>query len=376
MFALRAFLHQALPAVWQRRGWAARLLWPLSRLYAWGWRRHQRQAAQAPAPRLPVPVLVIGNVIAGGAGKTPTCIAVVQHFQRQGLRVGVLSRGYGRQATAPACLEVDGSTPAEHAGDEPLLIHRHTGAPVVVCAQRLQGARQLLQWHPDTQLLVCDDGLQHLALPRDGEICVMDERGIGNGWLLPAGPLREPWPRRSTILLQIASPYTAPADTSQRTPATLPIPPGQAACHARRSLAEHALRADGQRHALADWAQAGQAVTALAGIAQPERFFSMLRAAGLQVASSAALPDHASSAELLQHAQCLLAQGLPVLCTEKDAVKLWPHLSQRPQAPQSPQLWAVPLALQAEPAFFTALNDWWQAQQTLRHITANKERPS
>lgn len=356
MFALRAFLHQALPAIWQRRGWAARLLWPLSRLYAWGWRRRQHQAAQAPTPPLPVPVLVIGNVIAGGAGKTPTCIAVVQHFQHLGVRVGVLSRGYGRQASAPPCLLINAQTPAEHAGDEPLLIHRHTGAPVVVCAQRLQGARHLLQLHPYTQLLVCDDGLQHLALPRDGEICVMDERGIGNGWLLPAGPLREPWPRRSTLLLQIASTHTGTAqtDANSLTHTVLPLPPGQATYHAQRALAEHALRADGQRHALADWVQTGQAVTALAGIAQPERFFNMLRAAGLHLANTAALPDHASSTELLQHAQHLLAQGLPLLCTEKDAVKLWP---------QSPQVWAVPLALQAEPAFFTALSEWWQQQQ-------------
>lgn len=360
MFSLRAFLHRTLPTIWQRRGWAARLLWPLSRLYAWGWHRHQRQAAQAaaqaPTPALPVPVLVIGNVVAGGAGKTPTCIAVVQHFQSQGVRVGVLSRGYGRQASAPACLAIDWHTPPEHAGDEPLLIHRHTGAPVVVCAQRLQAAQHLLQQHPDTQLLVCDDGLQHLALPRDGEICVMDERGIGNGWLLPAGPLREPWPRRSTVLLQIASPHT--------TAATLPIPPGQVAYRAQRTLADSALRADGQRQSLAGWVQSGQAIAALAGIAQPERFFNMLRAAGLHVANTAALPDHASSDELLLHAQSLLAQDLPVLCTEKDAVKLWSHL---PQLPQTPQLWAVPLVLQTEPGFFAALDDWWQQQQAQHH---------
>lgn len=370
MFSLRAFLHQTLPTVWQRRGWAARLLWPLSRLYAWGWRRRQRQAAQAPTPSLPIPVLVIGNVIAGGAGKTPTCIAVVQHFQCLGVRVGVLSRGYGRQASAPACLTINAQTPAEHAGDEPLLIQRQTGVPVVVCAQRLQGARHLLQQYPDTQLLICDDGLQHLALPRDGEICVMDERGIGNGWLLPAGPLREPWPRRSTLLLQIAAPRTTQADASKLAPAPLPTPPGQAVYHAQRALADSALRADGQRQSLADWVQADQAVAALAGIAQPERFFNMLRAAGLQVASTAALPDHANSAELLQHARHLLAQGLPVLCTEKDAVKLWPQL------PQSPQLWAVPLVLQAEPEFFAALEDWWQQQQILHRLPAATPHPA
>lgn len=118
----------------------------------------------------------------------------------------------------------------------------------MVCAQRLQAARQLLHQHPDTQLLICDDGLQHLALPRTGEVCVMDERGIGNGWLLPAGPLREPWPRRTTMLLQI----TASPQAMSEHNAPL-IPPGQATFQAQRTLADTALRADGQQHALTDW---------------------------------------------------------------------------------------------------------------------------
>ena len=351
MFHLRAFLHQALPAIWQQRGWAARLLWPLSRLYAWAWRKRQRQAALVPPQRLPVPVLVIGNVIAGGAGKTPTCIAVVRHFLHMGIGVGVLSRGYGRSASAPACLAISPQTPAEHAGDEPLLIQRHTGAPVVVCANRLQGARHLLQLHPHTQLLVCDDGLQHLALPRDGEICVMDERGIGNGWLLPAGPLREPWPRRSTMLLRIAASQTASASAPAQ-PA-LPLPAGQATFCAQRALADAAINAAGQCQALAQWAQARQAVVALAGIAQPERFFAMLRATGLQVVATAALPDHADAPDMLEQAHRLLAHNAPLLCTEKDAVKLWSHL---------PHAWAVPLQLQPEQAFFDALAQWWQQQ--------------
>ena len=351
MLHLRAFLHQALPRIWQQRGWAARLLWPLSCLYAWAWRKQRRkmlQAQKAQAP-LPVPVLVIGNVIAGGAGKTPTCIAVVQHFLQAGVRVGVLSRGYGRHPSAPACVAVDAQTPPEHAGDEPLLIHRHTGVPVVVCSQRMHAARHLLQQHPDTQLLIADDGLQHLALPRDGEICVMDERGIGNGWLLPAGPLREPWPRRTTLLLHVAANRQPPASG-----ATLPIPPEQPAFQARRMLADTALRADGQRHALAEWQAPSPGVAALAGIAQPERFFAMLRAAGVRIIETAALPDHASAAELLQQARRLLQQGVPLLCTEKDAIKLWPH---------EPHIWAVPLVLQPEPAFFAALTGWWQQQQ-------------
>ena len=353
MSSLRAFLHRTLPQVWQRRSWAARLLWPLSRLYALVWRWRQRQAEQADTPHLPVPVLVIGNVIAGGAGKTPTAIAVVQHFAKLGVKTGVLSRGHGRHRSAPACVTVTAETPAALAGDEPLLIQRHTNVPLVVDANRLHAAHCLLRQYPCTELLICDDGLQHLALPRDGEICVMDERGIGNGWLLPAGPLREPWPRRTTLLLQTAAVHDA---------STTPIlPPGQPVFQARRLLADEALRADGQRQTLAQWAGAAQPVGALAGIARPDRFFSMLRAAGLHLAETLALPDHASAEEKLPHARRMLDQGLPLLCTEKDAVKLWPQL---------PQVWAVPLLLQPDPAFFAALTDWWCQQQSPSGVPA------
>ena len=353
MFHLRAFLHRALPAAWQQRGWVARLLWPLSCLYAWIWRKQQRRAAQHAHAPLSVPVLVIGNVIAGGAGKTPTCISVVQHFSRMGLRVGVLSRGYGRHPSAPACLSVNTATPAEHAGDEPLLIHRHTGVPVVVCAQRLQAARQLLHQHPDTQLLVCDDGLQHLALPRTGEICVMDERGIGNGWLLPAGPLREPWPRAVDLVLYTEAPpkpvgaglpaMAAPAEHE------FPIAgkPAPTTFTATRHLADHALRTDGTRVPLAELR--GQPLTAVAGIARPEAFFTMLRAAGLTLADTIALPDHYdfNSWSRLPDKH----QGL--ICTEKDALKLWRH---------EPNALAVPLVLDVPPAFFSALDERLAAQ--------------
>lgn len=339
---ITAFLHRTLPQVWQRRGLAARLLWPLSLVYGAVWRSKQRKAARQPIAKLPVPVLVIGNVIAGGAGKTPTTIAVVQHFQNRGIQVGVVSRGYGRSADAPACLTVTDATSAQEGGDEPVLIHQRTGAPVVVCAQRLQAAQALLAQFPATQLIVCDDGLQHLALPRDGEICVMDERGIGNGWLLPAGSLREPWPRTTTLLLQTAAP--------QSPEVAPPIPADQPVYQAQRRLADTAVQGDGTTQSLAYWMHHNQPVTALAGIAQPERFFAMLRDAGLQLQTTHALPDHASAYQTHAAAQALLATGLPVLCTEKDAVKLWPT---------HPQVWAVPLQIQPEAGFFAALDVWW-----------------
>lgn len=339
MWLDRAWWHRTLPRIWQTRNTAARLLRPLSVLYGRvAARQRQRSLEFAHAP-LPVPVLVVGNVVAGGAGKTPATMAIVRHFQTLGVAVGVVSRGYGRSPQAPACLAVTADTDAGMAGDEPVLIHLRTGAPVVVCADRTRAARELLALFPATRLILCDDGLQHYALPRDGEICIIDERGIGNGWLLPAGPLREPWPRKTDLVLESAAPVSP-----------VPYPAGQAVYRAQRSLHTHAVRGDQQQHALDAWVQAGQPVIAVAGIAQPERFFHMLEATGLVLAARHALPDHASHDAYSALARTYQGMALPVLCTEKDAVKLWDCM---------PQAWAVPLLLEPERAFFAALSAWW-----------------
>ena len=181
-------LHQLLPRIWQRRGAWAWLLRPLSWVYGalWALRQLAYRRGWLTSGHPGAFVIVVGNVVAGGAGKTPTTVSLVQHLQSMGLRVGVVSRGHGRSAHDIREVQAD-SSPAQ-VGDEPLLIHRHTQATVWVGAARLQTARQLLQTHPDTQVIVCDDGLQHLALQRDLEICLMDDRGTGNGWMLPAGP--------------------------------------------------------------------------------------------------------------------------------------------------------------------------------------------
>ncbi|MFN3569899.1 MAG: tetraacyldisaccharide 4'-kinase, partial [Polaromonas sp.] len=190
--SVKAGLQQA----WLRRGPLACLLLPLALLFGvlGRVRRSLYRANLLRSEKMPVPVVVVGNVVAGGAGKTPTVIALVQHLQAAGIRAGVVSRGYGRRGEG--CLEVLPDTPPELSGDEPALIRRATHAPVFVAARRADAARALLAAHPATQLIVCDDGLQHYALQRDLEIAVFDDRGAGNGWLLPAGPLREPWPER------------------------------------------------------------------------------------------------------------------------------------------------------------------------------------
>jgi tetraacyldisaccharide 4'-kinase len=329
--ASSTFEHR-LRATWQQRGALACALWPLSRLFAWLAAMDQRRQ-QRYAVRLPVPVVVVGNVVAGGAGKTPTTLAVVRHLQAQGWQPGIVSRGYGRapregeRADAPQAVT---PTSDPHAvGDEPLLLRQRADVPVFVCAQRADAGRALLAAHPDTDILVCDDGLQHLRLARDAEIAVFDQRGTGNGWRLPAGPLRDAWPR--------------PVDLVLRTEAgpTLALPPGAQAFDATRTLARHALRSDGA-HAPLHTLQ-GARLVALAGIARPEAFFDMLRAAGLPLHETLALPDHYDFKSWSRPPD--LHETL--ICTEKDAVKLW---RLRPDA------LAVPLVLDVPPAFFSALD--------------------
>lgn len=299
------------------------MLWPISLFYGLlvaGRRLLYRLGVLTPL-RLPVPLIVVGNVVAGGAGKTPVVMALVAHLQRQGWRVGVISRGYSR--SQPGCLEVQHDSPAQQVGDEPALIRQRTGVPVFVAERRFDAGQALLQAHPQTDLLISDDGLQHLPLARDLEIGVFDERGVGNGWLLPAGPLREPWPRRLDLTLH----------TGQR--------PAFAGFHAPRQLSPMARRADGSEVALADLR--GQPVMALAAIARPEAFFAMLRATGLTLARVLALPDHND----FKSYQRNIHKGYTLICTEKDAVKLWPL---------EPQALAVPLTLALPPDFYQALD--------------------
>ncbi len=327
-------MRSALQRAWLGRGPLALLLLPVAGLfgllaaarrwlYAKGWLR---------TARLPVPVVVVGNVVAGGAGKTPVVAALVEHLQAAGLRTGVISRGHGRRARD--CREVHADDLADAVGDEPLLIARRCAVPVFVAPRRVDAARALLARHPDTQVLVSDDGLQHLAMARDIEICVFDDRGFGNGWLLPAGPLREPWPRHADLVLH---------------------PPGAHGLDGftlRRALATEAVRADGTRRAIADFSRQPQ-VVAVAGIARPEAFFAMLEAAGLVLARRVALPDHHD----FEARPVALSPQDCVLCTEKDAVKLWRR---------SPQAWAVPLSLEIEPAFWAAFDGLLEAKLSSR----------
>ena len=321
---LRETLTQALMHAWNGHGgWGqaiAILMLPVSWAFAGAVaiRRALYQRGFFKQQTLPVPVIVVGNVMVGGVGKTPITMALVNHLKAKGLRVGVLSRGYGRKTSST--LAVSPKSNSLSVGDEPLLIARSCQVPVFVGNSRVDAGRALLSLHRDVQVLVCDDGLQHWPLARDLELCVFDERGVGNGHLLPAGPLREVWPRKA---LRHAS-------TGHDVPCLVLKTSGEAGPNefaVQRSLADYAIQADGTQRSLASWWDTP--VQALAGIAKPDKFFNMLREQGMNVAHTQALPDHAD----LQDLHIDTTQG-DVLCTEKDAVKLWL---------QHPQAWAVPL---------------------------------
>ena len=311
-----------LQRAWLERGALARLLWPVSILFGAlaGTRRALYRSGLLRSERAAVPVVIVGNVVAGGAGKTPSVIAIVRHLQSRGVAVGVISRGYGR--TTDECREVLPASLPQETGDEPLLIRRVTGVPTFVASRRIEAARALLAAYPQTRLIVSDDGLQHLALARDVEICVFDDRGVGNGWLLPAGPLRETWPRRCDLALH----------TGDR--------PAFAGFRASRALATEAVDREGRKHTLASLA--GRRIVAVAAIAKPQSFFDMLQAAGVAVEQQIALPDHHDFKDWVRQ-----DAGTTVLCTEKDAAKLW-----RLQ----PDALAVPLVFEPQREFFIALD--------------------
>jgi len=321
---------------WQPRpSGLARLLHPLSWLYRVlaDWQRRRKQPLA-----LPVPVIVVGNYIVGGAGKTPTVIALVQALAAAGRRPGVISRGYGRR-DASAC-EVTVCDPASAVGDEPLLIRRRTGVPVWVGRDRVAAARALCVRHPEVDIIVSDDGLQHHALPRQAELVVFDERGAGNGLLLPAGPLREPLPKSLPARTRIV--YTGGVASTAL--------PGELA---RRSLGKAwplAAWATGDRQGARPLAELrGRPLLAAAGLAAPDRFFAMLEQAGLSI-GRLPLPDH--------HGYVTLPWPIgtaEVVTTEKDAVKI------DPDRIGTTQVWVVPLDLALPAVIVGELMSWLPA---------------
>lgn len=254
--------------------------------YRWGLRR---------VYRAPVPVVIIGNITVGGTGKTPVVIALVEALQVRGLRPGVVSRGYGAGPTAEFPHHVNAASTASDCGDEPLLIFQRTGAPCVVAPDRPAAVRALLA-EQSVDVVLCDDGLQHYALARDLEIALLDAgRGIGNGFCLPAGPLREPKSRLGSVDALL---WRGGEDAN--TSVFYSVDGVFAVGAAAQGCAP----------------VSGAEVHAVAGIGQPQQFFNTLRGMGYQVVEHA-FPDHHSYS-----AADLKALGAaPVIMTEKDAVK-------------------------------------------------------
>lgn len=287
--------------IWSGRSRLYLLLLPLSLLYGlvsnllrlsyrWGWRK---------AWRAPVPVVIVGNLTAGGNGKTPVVIWLVQALQQRGLRVGVVSRGYGGKAEHYP-LVLGPETTTTEAGDEPVLIYQRTGAAVAVAPVRRQAVEALVRGS-GVDIIVTDDGLQHYALARDIEIVVVDgERRFGNGWWLPAGPMRERAGRLKGVTAVITNGGTAlPGELAMK------LVPGQAV-NLLSGLRQPAAELEN--------------VVAMAGIGHPPRFFNTLQQQGVVPLKQVAFADHQNySAERLQS---LTTPGQTLLMTEKDAVKV------------------------------------------------------
>ncbi len=306
----RPTLADRLQSEWLTGGPLSAALLPLSWLYRGllGLRTLAYRLGLKRVETLPVPVIVVGNWIVGGAGKTPTTLALLDLLKVRGLRAGVVSRGYGRDGDDVRVLTR--ASTAREAGDEPLLIHLRGRVPVAVGRDRVAAARALLAAHPELDLLVSDDGLQHWRLPRQLSLLVFDERGLGNARLLPAGPLRQPPAALRGDQLVV---YNAPAPST-------PLP----GFVAQRRLSGAVTLADwwaGEPASLDTLLrlQSQPGLLACAGLARPQRFFDMLSAQGLDI-TPLPLPDHADFATLPWPAS---ATG--VLLTEKDAVKLPPE---------------------------------------------------
>jgi len=314
---------------WQQPGWLNFLMYPLSllylalitlrfRLYRMGWLKSEK---------LPVPVIVVGNISVGGTGKTPLVIALVEYFQAMGKKPGVISRGYKAERLDSPKIVTEGDT-AREVGDEPLLITQQCHVPVAVGPDRAANGKLLIE-KSDCDMLISDDGFQHFALERDIDIVVIDgDRGLGNGWCLPAGPLREP----------IGALHRADAVIVNGGKVDVKHPEKYAMSYTLSAM----LQINGDEVGRIDQFR-GKQVRAIAGIGNPNRFFEQLSQAGIEVVPHVFEDHHNFRANDLK-----FNDDLPVLMTRKDAVKCRSLI-------ESSNFWSVPVELEIDTGLFAFL---------------------
>lgn len=304
-------IAQRLPRLWYKPSLAAALipLLPVSWLFHLLVRLRQTayHYGAIRSQRLPVPVIVIGNLTVGGSGKTPLVLWLIKHLREAGKRPGIISRGYGGKADGVQCVSANSTSAI--AGDEPLLLARRSGAPVFIGRDRVAAGQALLAAHPDCDVIVSDDGLQHYRLQRSVEIAVFDARGAGNSRLLPAGPLREPLLRLSTTSAVVWN----IADDSQKTIIGTPANVPQFTMHLAGS--RFFSLTDATKRCSAIDLQ-GKRLFAIAGIGDPSRFFVQLESLGLTFEAHPFPDHHGYGTDDLSFA----SSGV-LLMTEKDAVK-------------------------------------------------------
>jgi tetraacyldisaccharide 4'-kinase len=317
------------PDHWSRLTAVSAALAPLSWLFraAAAARRALYRARLLRSRQIPVPVIVIGNLVVGGTGKTPLVLALAARLREAGYRPGLVSRGYGGAGSTP--FEVGPDEESARAGDEAVLLAWRSGCPVWVGKDRSAAALALLHGHPDCNLILSDDGLQHYGLARDIEIAVEDSRGHGNGLLLPAGPLREPASRAVDALVINGEPNAARRTAIEATARAFRMDVEPEGFY---RLAEPDRRVEpGELR--------GKRLHALAGIGEPQRFFRLLAGMGIDAAAHPFPDHHPFSAKDLDFQQCDA-----VLMTEKDAVKC--------RKLARPDSYALRVRAKVDPAFF------------------------
>ncbi len=314
--------------VWMGRGLLAVLLYPLSLIFRGitAFRRFAYQKGLFRSTRMPVPVIVVGNIFVGGTGKTPMVIWLTQILRKAGFTPGVISRGYGTTNNQPQKVDFHSSL-ASDVGDEPLLIAMRTQCPLVVCRKRVAAAQYLLAEYPQVDIIISDDGMQHYALARDIEIILFDGRGAGNQWMLPAGPLRESPSRKGDFTVINGNNYPAPNN---------PIHTDNMSLMQLRTDTAEQLADRSQTMMLSD---IKGKITAAAGIGNPGRFFASLKAQHLSF-EEMPLPDHYSFAEN----PFRNTPSETILITEKDAVKC----AQRPELLADRRIWVVPAIVEID----------------------------